>query len=350
MRLPSRNTRFREIGDLLGMRRTKFASGWLIMLCAAAMPVRIEAATLLQVEVANYVFYVQDGSDQTLWSTQAQPTQSGPLRTFSTFLAIGDVVAINGAPAHGTFVQRAQFVNSAPQPTAGQSIADVARGNLSDVIFDLMTADEKLVGSIMATGYLATAPPPGAPGAATQFTLAITGGTGAFQGIHGQISGAPNPKAGRAASVTEDPSARRALGGGGRLLLIQLTTETLPQLIVTGAGPAIVHSSDFSLVNSSKPARSGELLSVFVTGLGPTLPGVDPGRSFTAQPLQLVNSPVAVTVNGTAAEVLYAGGYPGSVDSYQVNFRVPSGLSGGMASLEISAAWIAGPPVLLSVQ
>jgi hypothetical protein len=32
---------------------------------------RIEAATFLQVEVANYVFYVQDGSDQTFWPTQA---------------------------------------------------------------------------------------------------------------------------------------------------------------------------------------------------------------------------------------------------------------------------------------
>ena len=206
------------------------------------------------------------------------------------------------------------------------------------------------MGSITGTGFLATSPPPGAPLAATQFTLAITGGTGAFQGIRGQISGAANPKAGRGASITEDPSARRVLGGGGRLFLIQLTAETLPRLIVTGAGPAIVHSSDFSLVSSSKPARSGEVLSVFVTGLGPTLPGVDPGQSFTAQPLQMANSPIDVSVNGTAAEVLYAGGYPGSVDSYQVNFRLPSGLPAGMASLQISAAWIAGPPVLMAIQ
>jgi uncharacterized protein (TIGR03437 family) len=103
-------------------------------------------------------------------------------------------------------------------------------------------------------------------------------------------------------------------------------------------------------LNSSKSARSGEILSLFATGLGPTLPGVDPGQPFTAQPLQTANSPVGVTVNGTVAEVLYAGGYPGSSDSYQVNFRVPSGLPAGMATLQISAAWIAGPPALLSVQ
>jgi hypothetical protein len=350
MQLPTGNTLFRGISDLLAMRRMKFALGWLIMLCAAAMPLRIQAATLVQVEVANFVFYVDDGSGQTSWATQVQATPGTLGRTFATFVGIGDIVAINGKPAHGTYVQRAQIVNSSNQPTAGQAIADTARGNFSDVFFDLMTADEKLAGSITGTGFLATSPPPGAPLAATQFTLAVTGGTGAFQGIRGQISGAANPKAGRGASINEDPSARRSLGGGGRLFLIQLTAEMLPQLIVTGAGPAIVHSSDFNLVSSSKPARSGEILSLFVTGLGPTLPGVDPGQPFPAQPLQTVNSPVDITVNGTAAEVLYAGGYPGSVDSYQVNFRLPSGLPAGMASLQISAAWIAGPAVPIAIQ
>jgi hypothetical protein len=339
-----------KIGERSGMSRLPFILGWLIMFCAASLPLRIQAATLLQVEVANFVFYVDDGSGQTNWATQVQATPGTLGRTFATFVGIGDIVAINGKPAHGTYVQRAQIVNSSNQPTAGQAIADTARGNLSDVFFDLMTADEKLAGSITGTGFLATSPPPGAPLAATQFTLAITGGTGAFQGIRGQISGAANPKAGRGASIAEDPAARRALGGGGRLFLIQLTAETLPQLIISGAGPAIVHATDFSLVSSSKPAKSGEILSLFVTGLGPTVPGVDPGQPFPAQPLQTVNSPVAVTVNGVGAEVLYAGGYPGSIDSYQVNFRMPSGLSAGMASLQISAAWIAGPPVSLAVQ
>jgi hypothetical protein len=350
MPLPTGMTSITKVGERLGMNRIPFNLAGLIMLCAAALPLRIQSATLLQVEVVNFVFYVDDGSGQANWATQVQATPGTLGRTFASFVGIGDIVAINGKPARGTFVQRAQIVNSSNQPTAGQAIADTARGNFSDVFFDLMTADEKLAGSITGTGFLATGPPPGAPLAATQFTLAITGGTGAFQGIRGQISGAANPKAGRGASITEDPSARRTLGGGGRLFLIQLTAETLPQLIVSGAGPAIVHSSDFSLVSSSKPARSGEILSLFVTGLGPTIPGVDPGQSFTAQPLQIANSPIDVTVNGAAAEVLYAGGYPGSVDSYQVNFRVPPGAPAGMASLQISAAWIAGPPVLLSVQ
>ncbi len=39
--------------------------------------------------------------------------------------------------------------------------------------------------------------------------------------------------------------------------------------------------------------------------------------------MAVVNSPVEVTVNGKAAEVLGAVGYPFAVDAYQVNFRVP---------------------------
>lgn len=70
------------------------------------------------------------------------------------------------------------------------------------------------------------------------------------------------------------------------MFLIQLTPETLPQIIVTGAGPGIVHSNDFSLVISSKPARSGELLSVFCDRARPDSSGCGLGTavSGTATP------------------------------------------------------------------
>jgi uncharacterized protein (TIGR03437 family) len=89
------------------------------------------------------------------------------------------------------------------------------------------------------------------------------------------------------------------------------------------SGPAITHSSDFSLVTVAKPAAQGEILSLFATGLGPVTARVDPGKPFPSGPLAAVNAPVEVTVNGKAAEVIGAVGYPGAVDTYQVNFRVP---------------------------
>jgi hypothetical protein len=38
--------------------------------------------------------------------------------------------------------------------------------------------------------------------------------------------------------------------------------------------------------------------------------------------------------------VIAAVGYPGSVDEYPVNFRIPADAGHGMARLQLSAAWI----------
>jgi uncharacterized protein (TIGR03437 family) len=113
-----------------------------------------------------------------------------------------------------------------------------------------------------------------------------------------------------------------------------------PEIVMSLSGPAISHSSDFSLVTTSKPAAAGEILSLFARGLGPVNPGVNPGAPFPSSPLATVNSPVGVTVNGKAAEVLGAVGYPGAVDGYQVNFRLPPDTAKGTASIQVTAAWI----------
>src|SRR5262249_19678115 len=73
------------------------------------------------------------------------------------------------------------------------------------------------------------------------------------------------------------------------------------EIVVEQSGPAVVHASDGSLVTTAKPARAGEILSLYASGLGPTFPGIDPGQPFTEDPLQVVSSPVDVTVGGAGA-------------------------------------------------
>jgi uncharacterized protein (TIGR03437 family) len=88
-------------------------------------------------------------------------------------------------------------------------------------------------------------------------------------------------------------------------------------------------------------------------GLGPTQPGVDPGQPFPpfpANPLQPLIAPVGVTVNQQSAEVINAIGWPGLVDAYRVDFRMPSGSTPGQVSIQLSSAWITGPPVTIPVQ
>jgi len=154
----------------------------------------------------------------------------------------------------------------------------------------------------------------------------------------------------RVASITEDPANRRQNKGGHVLTVLYVVPMSWPTVVTTAAGPAVVHSSDFSLVSASKPAAAGELLSLFATGLGPTRTSLTPGQPFPSSPLAVVNSPIDVTVNGKSAEVLGAVGYPGAVDGYQVNFRVPPGISPGAATIQISAAWIPGAPVNIAVK
>jgi len=48
--------------------------------------------------------------------------------------------------------------------------------------------------------------------------------------------------------------------------------------------------------------------------------------------------------------VLAAVGYPGTTDRYQVNFRVPPDTQKGAATLQVTAAWIAGAPVNIQIQ
>jgi uncharacterized protein (TIGR03437 family) len=144
--------------------------------------------------------------------------------------------------------------------------------------------------------------------------------------------------------MSEDPANRRANGGGRTRRVLTLFPLAPPQIL------AVTHSADFTIVGAGKPAAAGEILSLFASSLGPTRPGVDPGKAFPSTPLAAVNSPVQVTVNGKAAEVLAAVGLPGTVDGYQVNFRVPAETATGVAAIQLTTAWIPATPVTIAVK
>ena len=125
---------------------------------------------------------------------------------------------------------------------------------------------------------------------------------------------------------------------------------SVPRIAVTPGGVAITHSSDFSLVTASKPAAAGEVLALFATGLGATRPSVAPGQPFPASPPAVVNAPVEVRVNGKPAELIGAVGFPGAMDGYQVNFRVPTDAAKGPAQIQLSTAFLSAPMVSISIQ
>ncbi len=345
--------------NLHALRRAKTALAMTLCAAACSQPglAQVAPPSILQIDLANQVLYTPDTTDFSKYATEPDVTPvtaTAVPRNFNKSQGIADIVAVNGQPVKGTYaagVAAAFTLRTAPTP--GQAISDTVRQATSVTTFEILKSDGTQIGTLVASGMGAGDAPPGSPAAATGNNLAITGGTGAFLGARGQMSVATAPPGvvtQRQASIREDPANRRRNGGGTQRWIAHLIPMSRPEVTKLPSGPAITHSSDFSLVTAAKPATQGEILSLFATGLGPVIPGVDPGQPFPSSPLAVVNSPVEVIVNGKAAEVLSAVGYPGAVDAYQVNFRVPPDTAKGPASIHVTAAWISGAPVSIPVQ
>jgi uncharacterized protein (TIGR03437 family) len=104
-----------------------------------------------------------------------------------------------------------------------------------------------------------------------------------------------------------------------------------------GVGPAAVTHADNSLVTPSNPAKVGDTLVLYVTGLGSVTPAVADGVSAPSSPLSTVNAAISVFVDGQQATVLFKGLAPGFAGLYQLNFIVPSGItSGSLVYVDIS--------------
>ena len=325
-------------------------------LCAAAFSqpglAQVTPTTILEIDTENVVNYFADTLDVSKFATNSGLTTTPAPREFEQFVSFQDIVAVNGQPARGTLTITGYSVNLRTAPTPGQAIADTIRTAQNQYSFEILNNEGVPIGSLFGTGLAGggAAPlgaPPGAPLQVMATNAAIVGGTGPFLAARGQFGAGGNTT--RQASITEDPISRRINGGGGKgHYVLHVIPVERPEVVTSTTGPAIYHA-DFSAVTAAKPAKAGEVLIVKATGLGPTVPGVDPGQPFPDAP-PLVNSPIAVTMNGKAAEVLNSIGWPGLVDTYRVDFRVPSDAAAGTATVQMTAAWIAGPAVSISIQ
>ncbi|HWQ56519.1 MAG TPA: hypothetical protein VN442_22725 [Bryobacteraceae bacterium] len=103
------------------------------------------------------------------------------------------------------------------------------------------------------------------------------------------------------------------------------------------ASGVVIHEDFGSLVTESSPARPGEVLHLYVMGLGPVAPRVATGQPAPSDPLSRTLLPFEWTwsVGGeTIAEVLYSGLAPTLTGWYQVDVRVP-------VAVDNSSIWLA---------
>src|SRR5271165_803373 len=226
-------------------------------------------ATTLLIELQNVVEYQVDVSDLSKYGTNPNVTHGSIAQGVGVgcvgvpVIVYGDIVSVNGQPARGTYVSRAVSVCLSPTPVPGvNAIADTTWASMRDETYEILQSDGITpVGTIMTNGLNNGAPSPPGPPVGTQ-NFAIAGGTGAFFGVRGQKGGANSGLSGlvipRTASIAENPANRRQNGGGHIRSVLYVIPMSSPEIVATPGGPAVTHSTDFSLVSASRPAAAGE--------------------------------------------------------------------------------------------
>jgi uncharacterized protein (TIGR03437 family) len=92
----------------------------------------------------------------------------------------------------------------------------------------------------------------------------------------------------------------------------------------SGTGLAAILHADYSLVDENKPAVPGEVVSIFLTGMGAVNPPVADGTAGGADPVSRTTaSPLYVLVGGQLAPLQFSGLAPGYPGLYQINVRLP---------------------------
>jgi uncharacterized protein (TIGR03437 family) len=95
--------------------------------------------------------------------------------------------------------------------------------------------------------------------------------------------------------------------------------------------PTIVRAHNNELVTSANPVHRGDVLVIYMTGLGQTAPAVPTGQPAPTAPLAGAITTPRLTLGGASLQLLYAGMTPGEVGVYQINVKVPNNAPKGTA-------------------
>jgi uncharacterized protein (TIGR03437 family) len=114
------------------------------------------------------------------------------------------------------------------------------------------------------------------------------------------------------------------------------------------AGGIVTHQN-FSLVGPGNPARSGDILIIYATGLGSVTPGLATGALATFPP-EADTAPVTVTIGGQDAKVIYSIAAPGAVGLYQIAVTMPPGVASGTAPVVVKIGSASSTAVNVAVQ
>lgn len=114
---------------------------------------------------------------------------------------------------------------------------------------------------------------------------------------------------------------------------------------------AILNALTYVLAEPATPARAGDILVIFCTGLGAVDRQVPDGAAAPASPPANTVVIPTVTIGGKNARVTFSGLSPGFAGLYQIDAVVPPGVApGSQVPVVISISGQTSPPVTIAVK
>jgi uncharacterized protein (TIGR03437 family) len=130
------------------------------------------------------------------------------------------------------------------------------------------------------------------------------------------------------AGVTSSASAVSLTPHNPGLFSMTQTGAGQGAILISGTGLLAAAENAFPEA-ASRPARRGEFLEVYATGLGPVTNQPATGGPASATNISHTAAAATATIGGEAARVSFAGLAPGFVGLYQLNMEVPQAAPGG---------------------
>ena len=119
---------------------------------------------------------------------------------------------------------------------------------------------------------------------------------------------------------------------------------TAPAVLHTAVGdgqtglPNVIRHDNGEPVDFTNPIHPNQTISIYLDGLGPTVPAVPVGTVTPATPPAVLVTPPTVTLEGVTLTVSFAGLDPGQIGVYRVDVAIPYNIpSADQAALVITA-------------
>ncbi len=137
-------------------------------------------------------------------------------------------------------------------------------------------------------------------------------------------------------------------GGSGETTIT--LADAAPAIFVLGRDqPAVAHASG-TLVTEASPARPGETVAVFLTGIGRPDGDIAAGTPAPAAPLLNARGPIEAQIGALTVTPQFCGLAPGFAGLYQCNVPLPSGLLAGGYALRMVVRGVRSNTVNLVVR